>query len=85
MNDFHIKVLPKAECDRLFGPDEISNSGLPVFKLRRELPFGFQKDISCVGNEVGIRFGLTKKLKAISDFLSLPILTYNENGRASKC
>jgi len=28
--------------------------GLPVFKLRKELPFGFKRDLSCVGNQVNI-------------------------------
>jgi hypothetical protein len=48
------QVLPKDECDRLFSAEEISKGGLPVFKLRKELPFGFKRDLSCVGNQVSV-------------------------------
>jgi hypothetical protein len=48
------QVLPKDECDRLFSAEEISKGGLPVFKLRKELPFGFKRDLSCVGNQVSL-------------------------------
>jgi hypothetical protein len=46
------QVLPKDECDRLFSPEELTKGGIPVFKLRKELPFGFKRDLSCVGNQV---------------------------------
>jgi hypothetical protein len=38
----------------LFSAEEISKGGLPVFKLRKELPFGFKRDLSCVGNQVSL-------------------------------
>jgi hypothetical protein len=45
------KVLPKLECDKQFSIETISQLGLPAFQVRKQLPYGFKKDISCVGNQ----------------------------------
>lgn len=43
-------MLPKGECENLYSDDYVAQAGIPKFKLRSQLPKGFGKDISCVGN-----------------------------------
>ena len=44
------QVLPKRECEQQFSVETISKAGLAPFQVRKQLPYGFKRDISCVGN-----------------------------------
>ena len=52
-----VQVLPKDECDGVFSEENIKKNGLPSLWLTKTLPFGFKKDLSCVGNEVFFKNG----------------------------
>ena len=51
-----LQVYTKDDCDDIFSPDSLSALNIPVHTLR-QIRNGFQKDISCVGNEWQIGVG----------------------------
>ena len=57
----NLQVNPEEICDEIFGPENLKDNGIPIFQMRRRLPYGFTNDISCVGNEwiQGVSFYLT--------------------------
>ena len=73
------QVLPKRECEQQFSVETISKAGLAPFQVRKQLPYGFKRDISCVGNPfkvslnfLAMNFILLKALEIAAGFKLRP-------------
>ena len=51
-----LQVNPKEICEDIFSLQSLRDLNIPAFRLG-QLPYGFQKDISCVGNDFEIGEG----------------------------
>lgn len=47
----NLQVNPREVCEGIFSPENLKKQNVPLRYLQLQLPYGFENEISCVGNE----------------------------------
>ena len=53
----NLQVNPKDICEDIYSPENLKNLNIPEFRLRQQLPNGFTRTVTCVGNDFDFEEG----------------------------